>query len=79
MPVVKQAPAGKYTVIVKFRITEEGGVEDIVAETNHGYGMENEVIRIINSGPSWIPAIQYGRPVSSYRRQPVTFLKEDDK
>ncbi len=72
-PVDHGAPKGQYQVFVKFRVSKEGKISDVVAETNFGYGMEKEVIRIIKSGPDWIPASQYGRKVNAYRRQPVTF------
>ena len=39
--------------------------------------MEEEVMRIIKKGPKWIPAMQNGRPVNAYRRQPVTFMVEE--
>jgi len=73
VPVRKKAPAGKYHVIVRFIVAKDGKIRDIQAETNHGYGMEKEVIRIIKNGPKWIPAQQNGRPVNAYRRQPITF------
>ncbi len=76
VPVNNGARAGKYKVIVKFIVTKDGTVKDVFAETYHGYGMEKEVIRIINKGPKWIPAVQYGRKVNAYRRQPVVFLVE---
>lgn len=41
--------------------------------TKYGYGMEQEVIRILKRSPKWIPAKQFGRAVSAYRIQPVTF------
>jgi hypothetical protein len=41
--------------------------------TDFGFGMEEEVVRIINSGPKWMPAIQDGKQVKAYRKQPVTF------
>jgi protein TonB len=31
-------------------------------------------MRIISKGPNWVPAIQNGRNVRSYRKQPVTFI-----
>ena len=71
-----RAPAGKYKAVVKFIVTKDGTLKDIYAETYHGYGIEQEVIRIIKNGPKWIPAVQYGRNVNAYRRQPVTFLVE---
>ncbi len=75
-PVKKKAPAGRYTVIVRFIVAKDGNISDIAAETSHGYGMEAEVRRIILKGPRWNPAIQDGRAISAYRRQPVTFVVE---
>lgn len=77
VPVENGAPAGRYKVTVKFIVTKDGTLTDIYAETYQGYGMEKEVIRIIKNGPKWIPAVQYGRKVNAYRRQPVTFLVEN--
>jgi hypothetical protein len=48
-------------------------ITDIKQLTNHGFGMEDEVIRVISKGPKWNPAIQNGKQVKAYRRQPVTF------
>lgn len=73
VPVKRKAPAGTYQVIVRFIVSKEGKIKDIQADTQHGFGMEKEVIRIIRKGPRWIPAQQNGRPVNAYRRQPVTF------
>jgi protein TonB len=36
--------------------------------------MEEEVVRIIKKGPKWKPAVQNGKLVNAYRRQPVTFV-----
>ena len=73
VPVKKKAPVGVYQVIVRFIVAKDGKIREIKAETSHGFGMEKEVIRIINKGPKWIPAHQNGRPVNAYRRQPITF------
>jgi hypothetical protein len=40
--------------------------------------MEGEVVRLIKKGPQWKPASQGGRVVKAYRKQPVTFMIEDD-
>ena len=77
-PVEKGAPEGIYTVIVRFIVDKDGIISDIKPETNFGYGMEAEVVRILKSSPPWIPAIQYGISVNAYRRQPITFLVEDN-
>ncbi|GAB2807301.1 energy transducer TonB [Ferruginibacter profundus] len=73
------APNGMYTVVVKFRVTKDGTLADIVTETSPGYGIENEAIRIMKKSPKWIPAKQYGRFVNAYRRQPLTFLVDNGR
>lgn len=73
-PLKHRAPNGRYQVIVKFIVSKDGSIKDAAAETNHGYGMEEEVLRIIKKGPKWIPASQDGKTVNAYRRQPVTFV-----
>jgi periplasmic protein TonB len=71
------APAGQYTVWVQFVVDKEGNVSDVKALTTHGYGMEDEAVRVIKKGPQWKPAIQNGRNVKAYRKQPITFQIEE--
>ena len=73
-PVENDAPRGAYTVIVKFVVSKSGAISDVTAETNLGYGMEQEAIKIIKQSPNWTPAQQNGSIVNAYRRQPITFL-----
>jgi N-acetylmuramoyl-L-alanine amidase len=72
-PTTNKAPQGNYTVITKFIVKRDGTISDVKALTKHGYGMEEEAIRLIRRGPKWTPAIQNGKPVNAYRQQPVTF------
>ena len=74
VPIRNRARNGTYKVVVKFIVTRDGTISNIQAETNFGHGMEEEVIRVIQNGPKWIPAMQNGRKVNAYRRQPVTFV-----
>ena len=67
------APEGTYTTMIQFVVDKEGNISDVRALTKHGYGMEQEAIRTIQKGPKWNPAIQNGRQVKAYRRQPITF------
>src|ERR1700754_1709370 len=48
------APAGQYTVWVKFLVDKEGNVSDIQPLTNFGYGLENEVVRVIKLAYRWV-------------------------
>jgi len=73
-PVENGAPEGQYTVVVQFIVDKEGKISDVKATTNHGYGMEEEATKIIRKGPAWVPAVQNGRNVKAYRKQPITFV-----
>ena len=73
------APVGSYTVIIKFIVAKDGSVKDVEAETKFGYRMESEVIKVISKSPKWLPAVQNGKPVNAYRRQPITFVVEERK
>jgi antitoxin component YwqK of YwqJK toxin-antitoxin module len=67
------APEGIYDVIVQFIIDTDGSIKDIKPLTNFGFGLEAEVVRIIEKSPAWVPAMQYGINVKAYRRQTITF------
>jgi len=67
------APVGSYTVVLQFVVDEDGAVSDIKALTNHGYGLEQEAVRVLKKAKNWEPAIQNGRKVKAYRKQPITF------
>jgi len=71
------APAGTFTVIVRFIVAKDGSVSDVVAETRHGYGMEEESVRAIKKSGKWTPAIQNGRNVTAYKRQPITWVVQE--
>jgi periplasmic protein TonB len=76
IPKVNGAPAGTYIVVIRFIVHKSGRISGVVAETKKGYGMEEEAMRIINTGPKWLPAMQNGYYVTAYKRQPITFLVE---
>lgn len=78
VPIDNGAPIGKYTVEVQFVVGKDGAVSNIKALTNLGYGMEDEVVRVIEKSGNWSPAIQNGKAVNAYRKQPITFLVEQD-
>ena len=76
VPVNNRAPAGTYTVVIQFVVDKNGDITDIKPLTKFGFGMEEEVIRILKKSPKWVAAWQYGRTVKAYRKQPVTFVVE---
>jgi protein TonB len=77
-PVDNGAPDGTYTTVVQFIVDKEGNISDVKALTSHGYGMEDEAVRVIKKGPKWEPAIQNGRQVKAYRKQPITFQVQSE-
>jgi periplasmic protein TonB len=73
-PIDNGANPGQYTVVVQFIVDREGNISEVTSLTKHGYGMEEEAMRVIRRGPKWEPAIQNGRKVKAYRKQPITFV-----
>ncbi len=78
VPINNGAPEGSYTVIIQFVVDIDGSISDVNALTNHGYGLEQEAIRVIKKATKWEPAIQNGRQVKAYRKQPITFRVESE-
>ncbi|MGH2553680.1 MAG: energy transducer TonB [Chitinophagaceae bacterium] len=78
VPVDHGAPVGLYTTLIQFVVDKDGNISDVKALTNLGYGMEEEVISVIKKGPKWKPASQNGKMVKAYRKQPVTFMVDDE-
>jgi protein TonB len=74
VPINNGAPEGKYTVMIQFVVDLDGKLSDIKALTSHGYGMEEEAMRVLRKALGWKPGVQNGREVKSYRRQPITFI-----
>jgi antitoxin component YwqK of YwqJK toxin-antitoxin module len=66
------APTGKYTVIMRFIVNQDGSLDDIRAEMDPGYGLVKEATRVLKRSPKWKPAILYGKFKRAYRRQPIT-------
>ena len=79
VPVNNGAPIGTYTVTVQFIVAQDGSITEIKPVTKYGYGMEEEVIRLIKTSPKWKPAIQNGRIVRAYHTQGITFVVTEDK
>ena len=68
------APVGKYSPIAVFIVDKDGSLSEVKALTKFGYGIEDEMLRVITKSGKWSPASQDGKPVRAYRKQPLTFL-----
>ena len=79
VPIRNGAPAGTYTVYIQFVVDLDGKVTALKPLTKNGYGMEAEVMRILRKSPPWVPAVQFGKNVKAFRKQPVTFQVIDER
>ncbi|HWB91357.1 MAG TPA: energy transducer TonB [Puia sp.] len=65
------------TVIVQFIVDRDGNVSDVEAISGpESGGLKQEAMRVIRQSGKWTPAIQNGRQVKSYKKQPVVFKLE---
>ena len=60
------------TCLVRFIVGLDGKVTDVIATTMQGSKLAEIAVQAVLNGPKWIPAMQNGRPVRSYRIQPVS-------
>jgi protein TonB len=74
IPIKNRAPNGTNKIIISFKVATNGKISNVKAETNFGYGMEQELIKVIQKGPKWIPATNSGKKINATRRQPVVFI-----
>jgi protein TonB len=73
LPYRNKAVTGKYTVRLSFVVSQNGDVENVIAENDPGYGTAKEAVRVIQNGPKWIPAEQEGKKVNSLVKQVIIF------
>jgi periplasmic protein TonB len=65
-------------VMVRFIVDKDGNVSNVEAISGPDKdGLREEAVRVIKKSGKWIPAVQNGRNVKSYKRQPVTFVLGD--
>ena len=72
----KRQKVFQQTVIVKFIVCTDGSLCEIEAENKVNPLIKAEAERVIKISPNWVPAMQNGKPVKAYRRQPITFFIE---
>jgi antitoxin component YwqK of YwqJK toxin-antitoxin module len=76
IPISRKIPVGTYTVVIQFIVNEDGSLDAIRGLTKLGYGLEEEAVRVLKKSPRWEPALEFGRPVKGFIKQPVTFFIE---
>lgn len=61
-------------VMIQFIVDKEGNVSEVQAISGpEEGGLREEAVRVIRKSGLWIPAIQNGRKVKSYKKQAVVF------
>lgn len=65
------------TVVVQFIVDKEGNVSDVEAVSG-APELRDEAVRVIKKSGKWTPAVQNGRQVKSYKKQPIVFRLESE-
>jgi periplasmic protein TonB len=65
------------TIVVQFIVDKEGNVSDVEAISGPNE-LRDEAVRVIKKSGKWTPAVQNGRQVKSYKKQPIVFKLETE-
>ncbi|MBO9200474.1 MULTISPECIES: energy transducer TonB [Niastella] len=65
------------TVVVQFIVDKDGNVSDVEALSGP-QEYRAEAVRVIKKSGKWTPAIQNGRSVKSFKKQPIVFRLETE-
>ena len=65
------------TVVVQFIVDKAGVVSDVEAISGP-QELRDEAVRVIKKSGQWTPAVQNGRQVKSYKKQPIVFRLETE-
>ncbi len=60
------------TVVVQFIVEKDGTLSNIEAISGPEQ-LQSAAVAVFKSSPPWKPAVQDGRIVKSYKKQPITF------
>ena len=64
-------------VVVQF-IVDKGGMVSDVEAISGPQELRDEAVRVIKKSGKWTPAVQNGRQVKSYKKQPIVFRLETE-
>ena len=60
------------TVVIQFIVDKEGNVSNVEAVSGPAE-LRDAGVKVIKKSGKWIPAVQNGRQVKSYKKQPIVF------
>jgi periplasmic protein TonB len=72
--VLESSPYSKGTVQIQFVVCNDGEVCSIQAMNSVHPLVDLVAVKAIRKGPRWEPALQNGKSVKAYQRQPITFI-----
>lgn len=76
-PKEAQKAGVKGTVFVQFVVGADGVIHDVkTVGKQHGYGLEEESIRVVQTMPRWVPGTQEGKKVSVMFNLPIRYEVE---
>lgn len=75
--VMESSPYSKGTVYVQFVVCNDGEVCSVQALNSVHPLVDLIAVKAIRKGPRWEPAVQKGRNVKAYQRQPITFILDN--
>ena len=80
IPVNNGAPVGQYRINYKFNIDKEGKITDLIFENDPGYGIKQEVTRVLKykNLPKWTPALVNGEPIVHEIKHFLIFIVSED-
>ncbi len=63
------------TAVITFRVEADGHIDPIHSYVDRSveYSIDQESLKLIAGCPPWTPAVQDGKQVKSYKKQPVVF------
>jgi protein TonB len=67
---IKQGIQGM--VLLQFIVDKDGNISDARALTGDPL-LQDAALKVLSQSPKWIPATINGRPVKSYKKQPIIF------
>ena len=74
MPLDERWKTGTYKVMGRFIVAKDGSVSEVTTENYATSKTAEMCMDIIKKGPKWIPGKQNDLVVTSYKKQPITFV-----
>jgi protein TonB len=78
IPLKRKQKSAKQTVTVSFIVDTEGTISEVMVMNGNEVHpkLAEEAIRVIKSGPKWIPATQNGKNVAYRQKQNISWIVE---